>query len=168
MTQPARRPRTIAPAVLLWPSVDSEAGSPEASPVRGVAGTGAGAGSGAGEPCGKSPPWDPPGGFVASAPPPEGVPDPPASPLSPASNSSRYSSGDLPEPGGTAVDGGTPPAGGLAVAPCGSEPPCDDGFLEGFGSRGGAEIGRWEPERGTRASAVTQTGEASWSGAWRK
>src|SRR5215218_8534992 len=160
-TQPARRPRRMAPAVLLLESsvVASEAGSPVASLGSGVSGAGAGE---TGEPCGREPLPDPPGGFAPCPPRPDAAGACAGESLLPLpSNCSRISSGDSPPAEGALRDGGTPPlkSGELVVG---------RGAALGFGSRGGAEIGRWSPARGTIASAVTQTGEASCPGAWRK
>src|SRR6476646_24854 len=147
----------MAPAVLLPElSVDAEAGAPLACGA---------ALSGSKLPRSPSPPAPPGEGICETAP---GAILPPLPPLLPEGplralpRAFSSSGGTLPgsRPGGTAPArlGGTPP---------GLEPPLFFAVF-GFGSRGGAAIGRWLPESGTRTSAVTQTGVASRLGSLRK
>src|SRR4051794_41854486 len=90
-TQPARRPRTIAPAVLLLESsVDSEAGLPVVSLGSGVSGAGAGD---MGDPFGREPMPPLPEGFAPLPLPPPGpaggAEKPPSPPLSDCSRGLR-------------------------------------------------------------------------------
>ena len=146
----------MAPAVLLLESsVVSEAGAPDASEAEG---------SGRTVPRSPSGPRPPVEGRSGRAPAPffpDGAAPFAGGPPAPPSRASCKAGGTAASDadGGMVTDGSGTPEGG--------EPPLDvSGF--GWGSRGGAAIGRWLPESGTRTSAVTQTGELSRFGDWRK